>query len=116
MFFMHIIDDYYLQCIGILSKLKQKNFWEENAPEPLYKYDYIVALFMHSLSWSFMIMLPIAFWHQFNVSGMFFIVLVINTILHAFIDDLKCNKKKINLITDQALHIIQIALTFGLLI
>jgi hypothetical protein len=47
---------------------------------------------------------------------MFFIVLVINTILHAFIDDLKCNKKKINLITDQALHIIQIALTFGLLI
>ncbi len=42
MIFLHIVDDYYLQ--GILASMKQKSWWEENAPQRLYKYDYIVAL------------------------------------------------------------------------
>lgn len=58
MIFFHIVDDYYLQ--GWLASAKQKKWWEENAPQPLYKYDYIWALLMHSFSWAFMIMLPIA--------------------------------------------------------
>lgn len=53
--FCHIVDDYYLQ--GWLASAKQKSWWEKNAPDKLYRYDYIVALFMHSFSWSFMIML-----------------------------------------------------------
>ena len=114
MFFMHIVDDYYLQ--GWLANGKQKSWWQDNAPQELYKYDYIMALFMHSLSWSFMIMLPLAFWHQFNITPVFITVFMINTILHAFIDDLKCNKKTINLIQDQSLHMMQIAITFMLLI
>ena len=56
MIFCHIVDDYYLQ--GWLASAKQKSWWEKNAPEKLYKYDYLAALFMHSFSWSFMIMLP----------------------------------------------------------
>ena len=48
--------------------MKQKKWWQENAPQKLYKYDYIVALIMHSMSWSFMIMLPIAIGVNFDVS------------------------------------------------
>ena len=56
MFFLHIVDDFYLQ--GILAKLKQIGWWKKNAPNPLYRYDYIVGLVVHSFSWAFMIMLP----------------------------------------------------------
>lgn len=56
MVFCHIVDDYYLQ--GILAKLKQKSYWELNAPDKKYENDYRMALLMHSISWSFMIMLP----------------------------------------------------------
>ena len=109
MLFLHIVDDYYLQ--GILAAMKQKEWWREHAPQQLYRYDYIVALIMHSLSWSFMIMLPIAIVNSFNVGIGFVAVFVINTILHGVIDDLKANKKKINLIADQSFHLSQIAIT-----
>ena len=67
MLFMHIVDDYYLQ--GILAKMKQRSWWEENAPQEKYKHDYKVALFMHAFSWTFMIMLPllIVYGFQYNV-------------------------------------------------
>ena len=61
MVFSHIVDDYYLQ--GKLALFKQKSWWEEKAPDEMYKHDYIVALMMHSFSWAFMIMLPIAVSH-----------------------------------------------------
>jgi hypothetical protein len=65
MIFCHIVDDYYLQ--GILASMKQKKWWQENAPDKPYKYDYIWALIMHSFSWAFMIMLPIAFKTNFEI-------------------------------------------------
>ena len=37
---------------------------------------------------------------------------LVNAAIHAIIDDLKANKKKINLVIDQSLHIIQILITF----
>ena len=43
MLFCHVIDDYVLQA-PCLCNLKQKSFWEKNAPEEQYKKDYIVAL------------------------------------------------------------------------
>lgn len=110
MIFLHIVDDYYLQ--GILASMKQKSWWEENAPQRLYKYDYVVALIMHSLSWAFMIMLPIAIKAQLNVGIGFVCIFSFNAIVHGIVDDLKANKLKINLITDQAIHIIQIVTTF----
>lgn len=55
MVFCHIVDDYYLQ--GCLASMKQKKWWQENTPQKLYKYDYIVALIMHSMSWSFMVII-----------------------------------------------------------
>lgn len=113
MIFCHIVDDYYLQ--GCLASMKQKKWWQENAPQKLYKYDYIVALIMHSMSWSFMIMLPIAISMNFNVSTLFAIIFVGNTIIHAVVDDLKANKIKINLIVDQSIHILQIIITYVIL-
>lgn len=110
MIFLHIVDDYYLQ--GILASMKQKNWWEEKAPQRLYKYDYIVALIMHSLSWAFMIMLPIAIQTHLNVGNSFLCALIINAIVHGIVDDIKANNLKINLIIDQTIHIIQIVATF----
>ena len=113
MIFCHIVDDYYLQ--GILASMKQKAWWKKQESYCyLYKHDYIVALIMHAFSWAFMIMLP------FILLGVNQYVIVIpiaiNTIIHAFIDDLKANKKKINLVQDQAIHIVQILLTWFIIV
>jgi len=108
MIFAHIVDDYYLQ--GILAKMKQKKWWQENAPSRLYRNDYIVALIMHSFSWSFMITLPTLFISTNYIIMVLFIAF--NTILHAYIDNAKANKYSINLIVDQICHLIQIIITW----
>lgn len=110
MVFCHIVDDYYLQ--GKLALFKQKSWWEEKAPDEMYKHDYIVALMMHSFSWAFMIMLPVAVSQEFQIGAVFMIMFIINTVVHAIADDLKANKRKINLITDQLVHVGQIVITF----
>lgn len=112
MIFLHIVDDYYLQ--GWLSSAKQKEWWKKNAPQALYKNDYQWALFMHSFSWSFMVMLPIAFVLSFKVHLLFWICFWTNVAIHGIVDDLKANKRKINLITDQMIHIAQIIITLTL--
>ena len=111
--FFHVVADYNLQ--GWLASAKQKSYWEENCRFEMYKYkyDYICALIMHSISWTFMIMLPIAYAQGFTIGTMFVIELIINVIFHAIIDDQKANKKTINLWADQMFHIMQIVLTFG---
>lgn len=107
MFFLHIVDDYYLQAQGVLASLKQKSWWEKNAPDKKYRFDYLVALFMHSFSWTFMIMLPIVL--SSNIPIWLF---VINVLIHGTVDHLKANLKKINLVTDQLIHVLQIVLTW----
>lgn len=109
MIFCHIVDDYYLQ--GWLSSAKQKKWWQENAPAKLYRFDYILALIMHSFSWAFMIMLPIAFVMNFEINTMFIICFIANIIGHALTDNEKANKYTINLWVDQLIHIGQIILT-----
>ena len=109
MIFCHIADDYYLQ--GWLASAKQKKWWEQNSPDKLYRFDYIMALACHSFSWSFMIMLP---WIIYAGSSLNFalIAIPVNVIIHAIVDDLKANKHKLNLIQDQLIHLAQIVLTF----
>lgn len=109
MIFCHIVDDYYLQ--GWLASAKQKKYWQENAPEKMYEYDYIWALIMHSFSWTFMVMLPIAFTKGFELGISYLIAFLLNLMIHAFTDDLKANKRKINLWTDQIIHLCQITIT-----
>ena len=111
MIFCHIIDDYYLQ--GWLASAKQKSWWIQNAPNDLYKNDYLMALFCHSFSWSFMIQLPVLIYSFYTNLFIWNIILfIINLIIHAFIDNLKANKLKINLIQDQTIHFIQIIITW----
>lgn len=113
MIFFHIVDDCYLQ--GWLASAKQKSWWKENAPGKLYEHDYIQALIMHSFSWSFMIMLPIAYIQKFNVGFGFMVLFVLNIAIHAFTDNAKANLKLINLWQDQFIHMIQIFFTSVLL-
>jgi hypothetical protein len=111
MIFLHIVDDFKLQQ-GVLANLKQKNWWRNQQEyKDVYKYDHIPALVLHAFSWSFMIMLPIAVALHFDL-GYWFIAYLCNMIIHAIVDDLKANKFKINLVTDQFIHIIQIFTTW----
>lgn len=110
MIFMHIIDDYYLQ--GVLASLKQKKWWEENDNDEMYKNDYLMALFMHSFSWAFMIMLP---YHIYILifGGTFYpLLFLFNLLIHMYIDNAKANRKTINLIQDQTIHLAQIIITW----
>ena len=109
MIFFHVVADYNLQ--GWLASAKQKSYWEQNAPEKLYKYDYIIALIMHSISWTFMVMLPIAYVQQFDVGVIFLAVFIGNVFIHAIVDHMKANDKVINLWQDQLMHMFQIGMT-----
>ena len=113
MILLHIIDDFVLQPI-CLSKLKQKSFWETYVKDDeKYKFDYKVALVIHALSWSIMIHLPL----MVIGVGEYSILLsvIINTIMHAWIDDEKANKLNITLFEDQIMHLIQIGSTWAVL-
>lgn len=112
MIFLHIVDDYYLQ--GWLASAKQKEWWQKNAPQSMYKYDYSWALLMHSFSWTFMIMLPIAYILNFDVNAMFIVAFSLNVIGHAVTDSMKANDKAINLIQDQLIHMAQIVFTLNI--
>lgn len=117
MIFMHIVDDYYLQ--GILASMKQKSWWEKNAPDPLYKNDYKMALVEHAFSWSFMMMLPVVVYTVIIAAmpsvWLILIIFVTNVILHAIVDNAKANKRIINLVDDQTCHFIQIFITWLIL-
>lgn len=116
MIFLHIVDDYYLQ--GWLASAKQKSWWQQNAPDELYKYDYIMALFMHSFSWAFMIMIVPSVYALIttanvnSVSLAIALVFLTNLSIHMAVDNAKANLKKINLVQDQLLHLVQIVATW----
>ena len=113
MILLHIIDDFVLQPI-CLSKLKQKSFWELYVKDDeKYKFDYKVALVIHALSWAIMIHLPLMV-IGVNEYGVLLSV-IINTIIHAWIDDEKANKLNITLFEDQIMHLIQVGCTWDLL-
>lgn len=112
MLIAHLIDDYVLQ--GWLASAKQKKWWEENAPDKLYRHDWVMAMFCHCLSWALMITLPIII-HSMCCSidlGWFWMSIPVNLLIHFVVDDLKANKHAINLIADQYIHFIQIVLTW----
>lgn len=111
MFFCHVFDDYFLQS-SFLANGKQRKWWEENAPDEKYSLDYIMCLIMHSMSWSFSILFPTAVYFNFNVGTNYLLAFFINMAIHYIVDDLKANYGKLNLIQDQFIHIIQIAITF----
>lgn len=114
MIFCHIVDDYYLQ--GWLASAKQKSWWKKNSPDELYKHDYIAALFMHSFSWTFMVMIVPTIYILLFGGRYYPVLFIINVFVHMVTDNLKANVKVINLCQDQLIHMIQIIGTFIVLI
>ncbi len=114
MMFCHIVDDYYLQ--GWLASAKQRMWWKNNAPDKMYEDDYIMALFMHSFSWTFMIMLIPTLLCSNNISATHFVLFGINLLIHAVVDNAKANLKMLNLIQDQLIHLCQIYVTWLILV
>lgn len=114
MLFCHIVDDYYLQ--GWLASAKQKSWWEKNNPNPLYKHDYIIALFEHAFSWTVMIHIPVIVYimvYDIHVSNLIFISwFIVSWLIHAFTDHAKANLLQLNLVQDQLIHILQIVWTW----
>lgn len=115
MILCHILDDFVLQK-ATLSNLKQREWWERETGSKeygmplMYKNDYIMALVIHSLSWSIMIHLPLFI---FDIKWYMLITSVAcNCLIHCIVDDAKANLKSINLIQDQLIHFAQIGITF----
>jgi hypothetical protein len=115
----HILSDFWLQPI-CLSQMKCKSWWikeceKNNVNFKKYQSDYIVALIMHSISWAIMILFPFVFF--MDVDELLLLKLfLINTGVHAFVDDLKANRYKINLWTDQFIHLWQMLITFYIIV
>lgn len=94
----------------------RKEVWKPNAPNPLYKNDYVMALVEHAFSWTFMIHIPIiiysvAYGLQLNIL-LFITIFTVNWLIHTVTDNAKANLMKINLIQDQWIHIAQIFVTW----
>ena len=109
MLIFHVINDFNLQ--GDLKHLKQKSWWEKQSwYNDMYKDDYRSSLIIHSLSWSLMISIPL--WCVSMPLWVLGVTITTNMLLHAYIDDLKCNQLKLSLSADQLLHILQIGTTW----
>lgn len=117
MIFLSIVDDWYLQ--GVMKNTKQKIWWDENITDIklryLYRYDYIWVILTHAFSWTFMTMFPIMIVMNFELNGMFALWFIGNLLIHAYVDNLKSNKLKISVMTDQTIHLIQILITYTVL-
>ena len=111
MVFCHVIEDFHVQ--GILADLKQRMWWKDNVTQKgfghRYDKDYLAALLIHGFEWSFFVHIPVMYFINFD--PIVCISIIINAIIHAIIDDLKCNRLKLNLWQDQILHLTQIAAT-----
>ncbi len=119
--YLHIYDDYYAQ--GILANMKQREWWEKqytgsiankDKQRELYGKDYLMALAEHAFSWVFITHLPYLIMIVINPAlvPLYIVSIIVNTVIHAIVDDMKANKKKINLITDQSIHFGQILVTW----
>ena len=109
---MHCIGDYTLQG-DFLSAAKRKSFWINKINEKTNSLEHYIILFIHAYIWAFCITLPL-----FNLisSSKLILSIIINCILHMYIDNLKANRKVITLLTDQLLHLLQIIVTYLLLV
>lgn len=111
MVFFHIYDDFYHQSKSFLVTGKQKSWWERNCPDIMYENDYLIVLFLHAFSWSFMVHIPLIIYKLVIIENLVFepfcSSIFIHSMIHAFVDDLKANKLRINLIVDQLLHLLQ---------
>ncbi len=114
---LHFYSDFNLQIGAKLDGMKQKIWWRRQFKKlkmdavdaKHYGYDFKCALLIHAFVWSILTFAPLIYLTK-SVVGILAIV-VVNALLHAKIDNAKANEYFLNLIEDQAMHLIQIALT-----
>lgn len=130
MLFCHCLYDFHIQ--GILAQMKQKDWWydqfakvSQKQPERevseivrTYGNDFGVALFIHGFEWAVFVTIPLFTYAWLHGLAYTIILLMIpvNAVLHAVIDDMKCNKMELNLAQDQLCHMCQIVLSFILFV
>ena len=73
-----------------------------------YKMDYMAGLLCHCVMWGVVTFFPFVFVVN---SRVFSVALIVNIIVHAIVDHIKCNKEMINLCTDQLIHFFQVVIT-----
>lgn len=88
----------------------------------MYKNDHKAALIAHSFEWAFIMMLPLLYeiyfvcynfeYYSVLAACTYIILLCANTFVHYRVDDVKANRKTINLVKDQAIHLVQVSLTW----
>jgi hypothetical protein len=94
----------------------RRDWWTCNPDGTRNRYDYIIALAIHSLFWSFTILFPIAYRLGFEFSWFYSFAIIGNAIIHGIVDNHRINVKKINLVLQEAAHIWQILLTYLLFV
>lgn len=114
MLYAHIVDDYRHQ--GILASMKQRSWWEENAPDEKYEHDYLIALYEHAFSWVVAVHIPVVvYWvmRGYAINWVYFILMFMSMwFVHACVDNEKANRHTINLVQDQAIHVLQIVVAW----
>ena len=118
--FLHFYSDFNLQIGGNLHDMKQQKWWEvqlkanhaTSYERKLYRFDWIVALFIHSTVWALVTFAPVIYLLR-DQPFVVLPLLVGNVILHAVIDNAKANYRVISLLSDQLLHLGQIAITLA---
>lgn len=119
--YLHFWDDFHHQ--GCLKEMKQRIWWETH-PQYTDEYanDYKICMMVHAFEWACAVHAPYIIYGLYN--GLFTDMKVVMTLTsitfhmlyHARIDSMKANERKINLVTDQANHMIQLLVimtTFG---
>ena len=117
---LHFYSDFNLQIGAKLDSMKQKIWWRrqfkklkmDDVDAKHYGYDFKCALLIHAFVWSILTFAPLIYFTK-SVAGILAMVAA-NTLIHAKIDDVKANEYLLNLIEDQAMHIVQIAGTLFL--
>ena len=108
MILCHIIEDFHIQ--GVMGDMKQASFWNPYGEK--YADDWKPVIILHGMEWAMLTSMPCLVMSWFDVPMWFVLVIVAMGLLHAYIDHLKANEGKINLITDQTLHMSQIMIIY----
>ena len=114
MLLAHIVEDFHLQ--GRMADMKQKIWWLKQTDDPKYQHDYIPVLLLHGFEWAICVSIPVFFYTGFEPSMGYVFMACIMAILHSLVDHMKCNEMCINLVTDQAIHMVQIIVLFAMAI
>ena len=108
MILCHIIEDFHIQ--GVMADMKQASFWRSYGEK--YANDWKPVIILHGMEWAILTSMPCLVMSWFDIPLWFVLVIVAMGLLHAYIDHLKANVGKINLITDQTLHMSQIMIIY----